>query len=113
MKEFASVYYNMSDGEAGERGPWNSEPGFDYREAQPAVDGGSGMAEVGLMKSEKSAIDQLAIRTRSDPQSDPCTRAELGMDSASGAGGDAAKTSSPAPKTGSSGAPGRGSKSKP
>lgn len=110
MKEFASVYYNMSDGEAGERGPWNSEPGFDYREAQPAVDGGSGMAEVGLMKTEKAAIDQLAIRTRSDPQSDPCTGAELGMDPASGPGGDAAKTSSPAPKPGSSG---RGSKSKP
>jgi len=113
MKEFASVYYNMSDGEASERGPWNSEPGFDYREAQPAVDGGSGMAEVGLMKTEKAAIDQLAIRTRSDPQSDPCTGAELGMEPASGPGGDAAKTSSPAPKPGSSGSSGRGSKSKP
>lgn len=109
LKEFASVYYNMSDGEADERGPWNSEPGFDYREAQPAVDGGSGMAEVKLMKSEKAAIDQLAVRTRSDPQSDPCTGAELGMEPTPGVGGDATKPSSPAPKPGSSG---RGSKPK-
>ena len=46
--EFTNVYFNMSQGETELRGPWNKEPTFDYREAQAAVDGGSGLGAVTL-----------------------------------------------------------------
>jgi Mn-containing catalase len=81
MKPFANVYFNMSNGggPADQRGPWNEEPTFDYREAQPAVDGGSGLPEVHLDAGDTDAVEKLAQRTRSDPQSNPTTGAELGM----------------------------------
>jgi len=44
MPQFANVYFNMSTGDGDARGPWNKEPTFEYREAQPAVDGGDGLA---------------------------------------------------------------------
>lgn len=82
MKEFSNVYFNMSDGGKGDtdlRGPWNNEPTFDYRERQPAVDGGSGLPEIGSLDGkEERALEQLTSRTQSDPQSDPLTGAELG-----------------------------------
>jgi Mn-containing catalase len=80
---FTSVYFNMSQGDGDERGPWNSDDNFDYvsdQEQQQAVDGGDGTATVGLDSLEKDAVEQMALRTRSDPDSDPMTGAELGMD---------------------------------
>ena len=80
--EFTNVYFNFSkgDGDAeGPRGPWNLEPTFDFRDAQPAVDGGSGTAEVTLTEDEMETAQTLATRTASDPDSDPMTGAELGM----------------------------------
>jgi Mn-containing catalase len=81
MPEFTNVYFNMSNGGGSQdlRGPWNNEPVFEYREAEPAVDGGSGMPEVSLQSDEAKIVQQLATRTRSDPNSDPTTGAELGM----------------------------------
>jgi Mn-containing catalase len=81
MPEFANVYFNMSNGNGSEdlRGPWNNEPVFEYRDAEAAVDGGSGMPEVALHADEAQIMQQLADRTRSDPDSDPMTGAELGM----------------------------------
>lgn len=81
MKEFTNVYFNMSTGDTGSdtRGPWNMEPTFEYREAQAAVDGGSGLAEVTMTKTEMQAAQQLAVRTASDPTIDPPTGAEIGM----------------------------------
>ena len=81
MKEFSNVYFNMSDGGGADdvRGPWNSEPTFEYRDAQPAVDGGSGMPEVVMKASELETATKLATRTQSDKNSDPKTGAELGV----------------------------------
>src|ERR1700753_1342034 len=49
MAEFTNVYFNMSASDDGDlSGPWNSAPTFEVRPAEPAVDGGSGQAEVNL-----------------------------------------------------------------
>ena len=83
MKEFTQVYYDMSKGEHESiRGPWNMEPTFEFRRGQPAVDGGSGMAEVTMTEAEMTLGEQLAERTASNPQSNPTTGAELGMSAA-------------------------------
>jgi Mn-containing catalase len=80
--EFASVYYDLSQGDGTElRGPWNS--GGDWkvvsaRDKQTAVDGGDGTASVKLDKAEKTALEHVAARTMSNPDSDPTTGAELG-----------------------------------
>jgi Mn-containing catalase len=79
MPEFTNVYFNMSGGGGDARGPWNNEPTFDYREATVAVDGGSGLAEVGMQTAEQQAVEQAAMRLQSDPTSDPVTGAMLGM----------------------------------
>jgi Mn-containing catalase len=84
MQEFSTVYFNMSkgDGASERRGPWNNEPNFEYREGQPAVDGGSGLPEVKLDAQEIETARDMALRTRSDPASDPLTGAELGWSDA-------------------------------
>ena len=94
MKQFSNVYFNMSNGGGvdDKRGPWNSEPTFNYCEAQPAVDGGSGMPEVVMSTEEKQLAQQQAARTRSDPQSDPTTGAELGMAGSAPAAGQPKQT---------------------
>lgn len=76
--EFTNVYFNMSRGDTETRGPWNQAPTFDFREAQTAVDGGSGMGEVTLSGDEARTVNQAAQRLRSDPDSDPLTGAMLG-----------------------------------
>ncbi|MET1025059.1 MAG: manganese catalase family protein, partial [Pseudoxanthomonas sp.] len=41
MPEFTQVYFNMSTGDQPtEAGPWNADPTFEVRDAEPAVDGG-------------------------------------------------------------------------
>lgn len=81
MPEFTKVYFDMSKG--GEvRGPWNQGPQWEFvsdPEEQMAVDGGSGEPTVALDRDEESAVDAMALRTASDPASDPQTGAELGM----------------------------------
>ena len=76
--EFANVYFNMSSGDGDARGPWNNEPTFDFREATPAVDGGSGMPELGMTSDELEVADRAAARLASDPSADPVTGAMLG-----------------------------------
>ncbi|HWP19219.1 MAG TPA: manganese catalase family protein [Burkholderiaceae bacterium] len=86
---FANVYFNMSQGEGDMRGSWNSEENFEYvsdREQQMAVDGGTGLPEVTLTDDDRSVLEQMAERTRSDPDVDPTTGAELGMGEAPAAG---------------------------
>jgi Mn-containing catalase len=77
--EFASVYYNMSTGDGDQRGPWNTEPAFEFREAQPAVDGGDGHFQVNLTGPEATAVRGMSDRLKSDPTIDPVTGADLGM----------------------------------
>ncbi|MFJ3465846.1 manganese catalase family protein [Achromobacter spanius] len=78
---FASVYFNMSQGEGDTRGPWNSDTNFTYisdREDQDSIDG-DGMPNVNLTEDEVLALQAMAARTASDPSSDPVTGTELGQ----------------------------------
>lgn len=99
MPEFTNVYFNMSVGEGDTRGPWNNHGTFEFREAEPAVDGGSGMPEIHMSAEEADAVEQAAIRLHSDPDSDPMTGAMLGMDgggnAVDGAGAQAAQSTDP------------------
>ena len=79
--EFASVYFNMSQGEGDMRGPWNDEKLFAYvsdREQQAAVDGGDGQAAMALSPDEERDYEAMRTRTASDPMSEPVTGVELG-----------------------------------
>src|SRR4051812_6222462 len=80
MPEFTNVYFNMSVGEGDTRGPWNKEPTFDFREATPAVDGGTGIPEVSMASSDLDIVQKLAMRQQSNPAADPVTGAMLGME---------------------------------
>lgn len=78
---FTSVYFNMSQGGPEVQGPWNEGEQWQVvsdREQQMAVDGGDGSASVQVNSNERALLDQMAARTRSDPESDPLTGAELG-----------------------------------
>jgi Mn-containing catalase len=79
IPEFSQVYFNMSTGEGDARGPWNAEPTFEVREAEPAVDGGDGLGVVKLEKVEAQIVKDAATRLASDLTSDPKTGAMLGM----------------------------------
>ena len=88
---FATKYMNMSQGEGDMRGPWNSDENFEYvsdGEEQIPVDGGDGLAQVKLTAKEVKTVKAMAERTKSDPDSNPITGAELGQ-----AGGDALEDS--------------------
>jgi Mn-containing catalase len=79
--KFTSVYFNMSQGDGDSTGPWNNEEIWDVvsdRESQAAVDGGDGLATVKLKAAEKKLDHAAALRTASDPESNPPTGAELG-----------------------------------
>lgn len=80
IPEFSNVYFNMSTGEGDQRGPWNKEPTFEYRDAETAVDGGDGMASVGIQANDLQLLKQAATRQQSDPDSDPVTGAMLGKE---------------------------------
>jgi Mn-containing catalase len=78
---FTNVYFNMSQGDKEIRGPWNADENFEFvtgADAQKSVDG-DGHAEVSLTSTEREVMEKLALRTVSDPASDPLTGAELGM----------------------------------
>jgi Mn-containing catalase len=77
--EFTNVYFNMSVGDGDARGPWNNEPTFEFREATPAVDGGSGLPEVTMDKSDLAIAEKMAVRLQSDVTTDPVTGTMLGM----------------------------------
>jgi Mn-containing catalase len=90
VPQFTDVYYDMSQGEAEAEveGPWNSGENWEVvsdRDAQAAVDGGDGSATVKLAKGDKAVLEQLAVRTLSDPEGDPITGAELGAGPGAGA----------------------------
>lgn len=91
-KEFADLYVNTSQGPGDAEGPWNSGEQWerlDRIEEKIPLDGGDGMASVTLSAKEKKAVEAMAERTMSDPESDPMTGADLG------AGPGAGTTSAP------------------
>jgi len=78
---FTNVYFNMSQGEGDARGSWNQGKEWQFvsdRNEQHAVDGGNGEASVQLTSDEMSAVKAAAMRTRSKPDVDPTTGADLG-----------------------------------
>jgi Mn-containing catalase len=78
MPEFSNVYFKMSEGDGAPRGPWNKEPAFKLRPAQPGVDGGDGMPQVKVSAEDLSSLEAAAQRLKSDIASDPLTGAMLG-----------------------------------
>jgi Mn-containing catalase len=81
---FTNVYYDLSKGaEADElRGSWNTGEDWEFisdPDEQVAVDGGTGLPSVELDSDEEAMLMQAAMRTKSDPDSNPVTGAELGM----------------------------------
>jgi Mn-containing catalase len=61
------------------RGPWNE--GGDWKfvdDPQPAVDGGDGLATVGVSEADVEVLQAMASRTASDPTANPKTGADLG-----------------------------------
>jgi Mn-containing catalase len=79
---FSDVYFNMSQGDRETRGPWNNHGEWKFvsdREQQVAVGGGDGDAVVGMSADQLAQVEAMALRTKSDPESDPMTGAELGM----------------------------------
>jgi Mn-containing catalase len=87
---FTDIFYDMSQGEGDVQGPWNSGElweRIDDRDAQAAVDGGDGRASVVLEEGRQAALEAMAARTASDPDSNPVTGAELGAGPGAGATG--------------------------
>jgi Mn-containing catalase len=78
---FTSVYFNMSKGDGDTAGPWNSGDQWKVVQAEDAlaVDGGTGIATLMATDAEAQLLSQMALRTQSNPASDPLTGAELGM----------------------------------
>ncbi|HDV6320094.1 TPA: manganese catalase family protein [Burkholderia multivorans] len=78
MEPYDRVYFRMQPDAEPLIGPWNHGGDLEVRPAEPAVDGGTGIAEGMLEAQQAEAIDALAQRLRSDPNCDPMTGAELG-----------------------------------
>lgn len=78
IEKYATTYFNMSDG--GEvRGSWNSDENFTYvADPSPAVDGGDGSASVKLPAKQKANLENMALRTASDPSVNPVTGTDIG-----------------------------------
>jgi Mn-containing catalase len=75
------VYLDMSQGDGDATGRWNNEEIWKVvseRRDQAALDGGDGLASVKLTSAEKKADHAVAVRTASDPASNPTTGAAFG-----------------------------------
>lgn len=67
------------------RGPWNQGEEWEFVESPaPAVDGGDGSASVKLNDEDAATLVMMKERTKSDPESDPVTGADLGSGLAQG-----------------------------
>jgi Mn-containing catalase len=89
-ERFTDTYFNMSQGEGDQRGPWNEGEGWQYvtdRNQQSAVDGRDGSASVQLTKGDAALLERLAARTLSDPSSKPVTGADIGAGPGAGNAG--------------------------
>jgi len=79
IDRYASLYVNASQGAGDMDGPWNSGPLWDRDDGPtPALDGGDGSADVDLTKDVSKFMEAMQERTRSDPDADPLTGADLG-----------------------------------
>jgi Mn-containing catalase len=89
MPNFTNKYYDMSQGNGGDKqGPWNAGPQWEVvkdRAQQAAVDGGDGSASVSVSATEDELLNQMSTRTMSRPDADPTTGADLGAGPGAGA----------------------------
>ena len=77
--EYTDKYFNMSTGEGDMRGPWNEGEQWEYVEQpQPPVNGGDGLATVGLSEAEKENAMNFSARTQSRTDVNPETGSDLG-----------------------------------
>jgi Mn-containing catalase len=80
-ERFTDTYFNMSQGEGDETGPWNAGNGWQVvtkREQQYAVDGRDGSASVELNSTEAAALRTRTARLASNRTEIPLTGADLG-----------------------------------
>lgn len=78
---FTNMYFNLSQGPGEMRGSWNEGEEWNYVDNAnecPALDGGTGEANVNLSSEQAALAQQFAERTASDPTLNPVTGAELG-----------------------------------
>lgn len=79
--EFTDTYYNMSAGEGDARGPWNQGEQWEFV-ADPVaagpVDGGDGLAKVGLSPADAKLAQAQAARLACKKNGNPTTGADLG-----------------------------------
>jgi Mn-containing catalase len=78
--EYTDKYFNMSDGDGDERGPWNDGPNWDYVE-DPQAEIEANVSDspcVKLSAKDEALLKQLKERTKSRTDIDPLTGAELG-----------------------------------
>ena len=76
------------------RGPWNGEQWEHVSESarMAPVDDGDGQASVKSTKEERALTEAAALRTKSEPSSDPITGAELGAGPGAGANAEGARS---------------------
>ncbi|MBV9992376.1 MAG: manganese catalase family protein [Alphaproteobacteria bacterium] len=87
IEKFANIYVNTSQGPGDGKGSWNAGPQWDRiddLEQTMPIDGGDGQATVVLADDEKGTLDQLLVRTLSDPEGDPETGVDLGAGAGAG-----------------------------
>lgn len=88
MPQYTDLYVNTSQGEGDMEGPWNSGPQWnklDDVEGNLPLDAGDGTASAKLNPIEKRDVGEAAARTKSDPDGDPLTGADLGAGPGAGA----------------------------
>ncbi len=81
MPQFAHLYVNASQGSTDQEGPWNAGDGWkrvDDVIGSIPLDGGDGAASVRLGSSQSEDLANYAARTKSDPNANPMTGADLG-----------------------------------
>jgi len=76
---FTNVYFNLSQGDGDTTGPWNDPAVFQVENdvANAHSIDGDGMASVAMSPDEEAAVQALATRTKSSPDTSPVTGAEL------------------------------------
>jgi len=81
LAAYANVYVNTSQGDGDVEGAWNSGEQWERMDditGNLPVDGGDGLATVGLDKAQAKTAAALSARTLSDPAATPVTGADLG-----------------------------------
>jgi len=89
MPQYTDLYVNTSQGDGGDmEGPWNTGPQWKKLDdilGNLPLDKGNGTASAKLTATEKRDSKEAAARTKSNPDCDPTTGADLGAGPGAGA----------------------------